>query len=177
MKIADTLNKRKSVRSYTGEQITKEELDAILTAAYAAPVGRRAYDTVMLTVINNPDLLARIDRSIAEYFGDPNLHPLYGAPTLILVSSTILEPPLDNSSYSNAAIVAHNMALEAAELGVGVCHIWGAPIGINRTPELLAELNLPEGFVPCCSVTLGKTQETYELREIPANRIRTDYID
>ena len=39
----------------------------------------------------------------------------------------------------------------------------------------MKELNLPEGYVPCCAVILGHTDETYEPREIPIDRIRTDY--
>lgn len=33
MELKEAMNIRKSIRSYTGEQISKEQLDAILTAA------------------------------------------------------------------------------------------------------------------------------------------------
>ena len=35
--------------------------------------------------------------------------------------------------------------------------------------------NLPEGFVLCCAICLGKTNETFEEREIP-DRISKAYI-
>jgi len=95
------------------------------------------------------------------------------APMQIIVSSA----SADNVGFSNAAIVVHNMALAAAELGVGACYIWGAVMAINQNPKLVQKLGLPEGFTPCCSIILGKTDEKYTLREIPADRIQTKFID
>ena len=40
---------------------------------------------------------------------------------------------------------------------------------------IIKELNLPDGFVPCCAVCLGKTNEIFEEREIP-NRISKTFI-
>lgn len=78
---------------------------------------------------------------------------------------------MENVTYSNAAIMIHNMALAATELEVGNCYIWGAVAAASHNPEILAKLKLPEGFIPCCAISLGKTNEKYELREIPADRI------
>ena len=79
--------------------------------------------------------------------------------------------------YSNAAIMAHNMALAATELGVGTCYIWGAIAAVSRNPEVLAELKLPEGFMPCCAMCFGKTDVAYECREIPENKIGRTIIE
>lgn len=173
MNTFEAIYSRKSVRSYTGEPVAETELNEILKAAYAAPVGRARYDSLHLTVITDKDYLSRWDRATAVSFGDPDIHPLYGAPTVILVSSTLAgEPEADNVSYSNAAIIVQNMAIAATELGVGSCHIWGAVRTLNVSPDLLAELALPEGMVPCCALIVGKTDEKYELREI-GERIET----
>lgn len=177
MTTMDTICSRKSVRSYTGENITANELDVILKAANASPVGMGQYDSLHLTVITNKELLAQIEASAAAMFGKPDMHPLYGAPTLILVSSRKPAPMMENVAYSNAAIMAHNMALAATELAVGSCYIWGATAAMSRNTELLAALRLPEGFIPCCALALGKTGETYALRDIPADRITASHID
>lgn len=136
------------------------------------------YEGVHLTVITNTELLDRIDAAGAAMLGKPDTHALYGAPMLILVSAKI--PPvkmMENVVYSNAAIIIQNMALAATELGVGVCHIWGATTAILNASDILGELNLPEGFTPCCAVTLGKTDYTYEIRAIPMDRIATNTIE
>lgn len=173
----ETICSRKSVRSYTGENITAEELEVILKAANASPVGMGQFDSLHLTVITNKELLAKIEASAAAMFGKPDMHPLYGAPTLILVSSRKPAPMMENVAFSNAAIMAHNMALAATELGVGACYIWGATAAMGRNPEVLAELKLPVGFIPCCAMCFGKTDDSYSLRDIPAVKIGKTIIE
>lgn len=177
MNTLEAICARKSVRTYTGEAITAEQLHTILKAANAAPVGMGQYEGVHLTVIESAELLSEIDAAGAAMFGKPDMHPLYGAPMLILIS--VKMPPvreMENVAYSNAAILTQNMALAATELGIGVCHIWGATMAILHQPDLLRKLHLPDGFTPCCAVTLGKTDFVYEVRDIPADRIVTNII-
>lgn len=176
MNTLETLYSRKSIRNFNGDGITEAELQEILKAAYAAPVGHALYDTLGLTVISNKELLEKWEKHMATVTGEPDLHPFYGAPTVILVSSVMPAAPMNNVKYSNAAIVVHNMALAATELGVGACHIWGATGVLDGNAELIRELKVPEGMVPCCAIALGKTDEKYIIREIPDNRIKTEYI-
>ena len=176
MNTLDAIYRRKSVRSYNGKNITEAELNQLLKAAYAAPVGMKAYDTLIMTVVTNQTFMDKLNADSAAMMGRPDTVPLYGAPTMIIVSSTLPGGARDNVAYSNAACIVENIALEAVELGIGTCHIWGAIRALNANPELVKELNLPEGYVPCCAVILGHTDETYELREIPMDRIQTDYL-
>lgn len=179
MNTLDTLYSRKSIRSYTGEQITAEELEVILKSACAAPVGMGKYEDVHLTVIQNPELLGKIDAAGAAMFNKPDSHPLYQVPTLILVSSKAPYPTkkiTENLAYSNAAIVVHSMVLAATELGLGACYIWGATSALSMDPELVAELNLPEGFILCGAAGIGKSTEAYSIREIPLDRIAKNVI-
>lgn len=126
MDFMDTILCRKSIRKYTGASISDAELQTILAAAQAAPVGRAKYDYLHLSVITDADLLKEIDHNAAVGFGNPDMHPLYGAPMLIIVSSKTDRESLGNTEYSNAAIVVHNMALAAVTLGTGHCDIWGS---------------------------------------------------
>lgn len=175
----DFINKlfsRKSIRKYTGEMIHEEDLNLILKAGNAAPVGRGRYDTLHLTVVSNPELINKIDKLTAEYLGKADAHPLYGAPIFIIVSVNEKSGLPDNVSYSNAAIVAHNMALAAMELRVGTCLIWGAIRAVNQSAEVLKELKLPQHFKPSCAIILGCTDDFYSLREIPDDRITRNSI-
>lgn len=177
MNTMETICSRRSIRSYTGENITAEELSVILKAANASPVGMGQFDSLHLTLITNKELLGKIEKATAIMFGKPDMHPLYNAPTLILVSSRIPAPMMENVAFSNAAIMVHNMALTATELGVGSCYIWGAISAISRATDILAELKLPEGFTPCCAISLGKTNDTYEIRNIPVDKIAKTIIE
>lgn len=166
MEVLQLMKNRKSIRSYTGEPVTKEQLDYILDAAYAAPVGAGKYDSVHMTIITNKELLAEIDKNGAEFFGQPDIHPLYGAPMLIVFSIN----NEGNVGSANVGIILQNMSLAATELGVGHCDIYGATAGLVQNKELTAKLNLPEGFTPTGAIILGQTDEKYEDREIPAER-------
>ena len=175
MNTLENLFSRRSIRTYNGENITEAELGQILKAAYASPVGRALFDTLNITVISNREFLNKWE----DYCESESGHrPFYGAPTVILVSSLIPSTDLKsvNVNFSNAAIIVQNMAIAATELGIGSCHIWGAVRFLNDNEELLQELNLPQGMVPCCAIILGRTDEKYELRDIPENKIKTDFI-
>lgn len=176
MNTLETIYSRKSIRAFNGENINENELKEILKAAYAAPVGRAMYDTLSMTVVSNKELLNKWEQHMAAATGNPDMHPFYGAPTVILLSSAIPSAQMSNINYSNAAIVVHNMALAATELGIGACHIWGAVGVLNGNAELIKELKVPEGMTPCCAIALGHFDGNYEVREIMENRIKTEYV-
>ena len=84
MNVFDAIVNRKSVRSYTGEPLTDEELDKLLAAANCAPVASAMYHTNHLTVIKDRELLAEIEKAFGAYAGREDVHPLYNAPVFIL---------------------------------------------------------------------------------------------
>ncbi|MCD8300597.1 MAG: nitroreductase family protein [Clostridiales bacterium] len=176
METLQTLKTRKSVRSYTGV-LTDEELSAVLAAGQTSPVGMGKFDTVHMTVIRNKDLLSEIDLAGGEFFGDPERHPLYGAPCLILISTAIDNPAMSNVPCSNAAILAETLALAAIDMGLGSCLIWGCIAGLNAKPELVAKLGLPEGQTATCGIVLGETAEDLAVRDIPSDKIAVTYMD
>ncbi|MCD8398670.1 MAG: hypothetical protein LUD12_16110 [Lachnospiraceae bacterium] len=63
----------------------------------------------------------------------PDSHPLYGAPELIIVSVKF-DPSTEAAGHANAAMIDHNMALAATELGVGCVYIYGAIAAIWMKP-------------------------------------------
>ena len=177
MTAMDSIFSRRSIRNYTGEAPGKEEIGQILKACYAAPVGMGRYDSLHITVVRDLEYLAALETEAGRQLGKENYHPLYGAPVLVIFSSVFPGIPTDNSSYSNCAILAQNAALAAVSLGLGTCHIWGAIRALNKAPHLLERLHLPEGFAPCCAITLGKTQEIYQPRAVQDGRILTSVME
>lgn len=53
----------------------------------------------------------------------------------------------------------------------------GVLAAVSNTPDLLAKLNLPEDYELLAAIGVGPTSETYEAREIPADRISVNVID
>lgn len=176
MEVSKAIRSRRSIRSYTNDVITEENLERILRAAQAAPIARALYDNMHLTIVTNAELLQKIDQATAEMTGNKTRPALYGAPMLVVVSEKIEDPAMENPLWSSAACMVENMALEAVNLGVGSVHIWGAVRALNKSPELLEALQLPEGFTPSCAIALGQTEEEYEPRDIPSDRIKENFV-
>ncbi|MCD7808754.1 MAG: nitroreductase family protein [Erysipelotrichaceae bacterium] len=175
MNTLDTLYSRRSIRNYNNEKVSDDDIKEILKAANAAPVGMGKYEDVHLTVITSEKILDSIRQAGVAMTHNPDGNILYGAPLFIVVSAK-LNGTNDNIAHSNAAIIDHNMAIACTELNLGCCHIWGGVTAINANPDILASLNIPEGFTPCCGLAIGHSDETYSLRDIP-QRIATNVID
>ena len=176
METLDVINKRKSIRAYKKEQITKEELNAIVGVANKAPNA----GPFQVTVIQNQEFLDEINKKTKEFMLNsqgfmrerasiPGYEPLYGAPTLIVISA-----PEGPFTQINVAASATTMILEATDLGLATCYVV-SPIAILT--RLKDKLNLPEDFTPVSGILVG-----YEApcdipspeREIPDN---INYID
>lgn len=147
-----TIATRKSTRVYTGKQISDEVLNAILAAGCAAPVGMGMYDSLHLTVIQDKEILKNISAGVAKAM-NMDSDPLYGAPTIVLVSSK--EPIAPGVDYTNAGAVIQNMLLAATDKGIGSVLIWGTALAVGAVDELRKALAIPDGFNPVCSAALG----------------------
>ncbi|HBF75055.1 MAG TPA: nitroreductase [Lactobacillus sp.] len=169
------LLERKSVRSYTGEPVTEKQREQLLKAAYASPVSMGQYDSLVLTVVQNPKLLSLIDDTAAKRFGREKM--LYGAPMLIIASVQLKGDASDNAAYSNAATVIENLNLAAVELDLGACHIWGALVAFADNDEVKEALKIDKGFTPVAGLVVGPTEDAYGDRNIPQNRIKTEILD
>ncbi len=175
METVKTMKTRKSTRSYTGA-LSEEDLEAVLFAGQAAPIGMAVYDVMHMTVIRDKDLLKEISRAGGEFFGDAERDTLYGAPCLIVISTPVPDPAEGNVPYSDCACMADHMHLAATDRGLGSCLIWGAIAGLNRKPEVVAKLGLPKRHIPCCGVVIGETTDELVERDIPADRISVTFI-
>lgn len=188
MKTMEAIANRQSCRAYTGEQLTESELQTILQAANAAPLAFGAYDEINLTVIQDAELLAKIDAAGAKLYGNPKLVRHF-APTLILVSCKMngrkpgflatffSEDKSDPYPYCNVACVVENMALAATDLGLGNVILGGPPLVFTTNPELSAELKIPDGFIPAIAIALGKATMPLKERKLTVAKIATDIFN
>lgn len=167
MKFKKLLKSRKTVRTYTGKAADKKDLQKILEAGEYAPAAMGKYENYLFTVVTDKKLLKAIDQEAAMMFGDLHSHPLYGVPTLILVSAK----KVDEMAWATAGIMGHNMVLAAEDKGYGACYIYGAVAALRNHPETIADLDLPDGFTPLCGVGVGETEEELEKRVIDKERV------
>ncbi|MBQ9476679.1 MAG: nitroreductase [Bacteroidales bacterium] len=151
--VLDALKRRRSIRRYKPEQITDEELRAVLEAGTWAPTGM-GYQDPWIVAVQNPALLDRISRMNRAILGSDS-DPFYGAPTYVLVFAS--DPAQWANSVCDGSLVLGNMMIAAHAIGLGSC--W-----INReremfsTPEgkeLMRELGLPDGLIGIGALALG----------------------
>ena len=103
METMKAIAKRKSTRAFDSEkQISKTELEAILAAGCAAPVGAGDYASLHLTVIQNKETLDKISKAVQTTM-KMDRDVLYGVPTVVLVSSS--EPKFPNVQYAKEALL------------------------------------------------------------------------
>lgn len=164
MTTMDAILTRQSCRGFKDEQITEEQLQQLLVAANAAPVGRGMFENVALSVLQDKALFAELEAAMKKMAPDyPNPHPLYNAPTGILVC--VPGEPVADVNWMNAACVMENILLAATDMGLGSTFIMGAIAAMRQNPELCAAAKIPEGFVPVCMAIVGHSAAEIARRE------------
>jgi nitroreductase len=163
MNTLDAIKARHSTRGFSDRQISDDDLKTILFAGGQAAVGGADFRSMKLYAVQDPELLKAIDESSAKM--RPGSHPLYGAPTLVVLASK--ESILKSIEYTNAGCVIQNMMVAAADLGIDSIYLWMSMYGINNDPELVKRLGFPEGFTCVGTMALG-----YEAKEFP--KIKAD---
>lgn len=177
MDILNVMKKRRSIRKYQDNQIGREDLEKIIEAGLYAPNaggGQRA----RIVAVHNKELtekigrlnLARFDRSRLSgghvsseqpsNIDDPTIkNGFYGAPTVCVIFGA------KNFLYSipDAFCCAENMALEAANLGIGSCIIARGEETFDNEAgmKLLKEWDIPDTDTARCFVTLGYCAGSY----------------
>ena len=168
----ETLNmikQRRSIRNYNPEQIKEEELQAVLESGLYAPY---AWETGKhFTVIQNKEMLERLNHLAKETMkqsesedlrkmgNSEEYHCMYHAPTLIIISGNEKAPiPV----HAECAAALQNLLVAAESMGLGTCWLYSVIMAFDspQGSELLKELQIPEGYKPYYSTTLGYKKDS-----------------
>ena len=169
--LMDIIKSRHSIRKYTGEQISREDLDKILEAGNFAPTaggGQRS----MMVAVHNTALTAKLGRmNLAKFsranlagsyvsaeqpsvIDNPNMKSgFYGAPTVVCIFCQ------DDFLFkvADAFCIAENMILQATELGISSCIISRGEETFDSEEgrSLAKRWGVPENYSCQCFVILG----------------------
>lgn len=152
MELMDAIMTRRSVRRFTDEPVTNEQLEQILRGAMNAPSAgnERPWRFV---VVRDPDALRRLSKVT------PFAKPLEGASAGIAICAdkrSLKYPgfwPIDCSAATqNLLLVAHSLGLGG--VWIGVHPIGPFKLGVRRA------LRLPRTIVPVSLVALGTPAQT-----------------
>ena len=119
----EVLYSRRSIRRYRPEQISREELDAVIKAGMCAASGKNGQSAIVIAVQDREtrDELSRLNAAVLGTKADP----FYGAPTVLIV----LSEAESNYAVQDGSLVLGNLMNAAKALGLGSC--W-----INRAKEV-----------------------------------------
>ena len=169
--IIECIHKRRSTRQFTDEQISPEQLNALLDAAIWAPSGGNN-QSWLFTAIQKKEVLIRLNELVREGFqmwNPDDSYPAklaakersqkdgycfyYGAPTLIIASNV---PNYDNAMV-DCALAMENVFLVAQSIGLGSCYInqlrW-----LRDDPGVrsyLSEFGIPKEYIICSAAAIG----------------------
>lgn len=135
---------RKSVRHYTDDAVETEKIEAILSAAMAAPSGKNArpWDFIVIT---RRDILDEMAERL------PYAKMLAQAHVAIAVCADRTKSPY---WYVDCSAAAQNILLAAHALGLGA--VWTATYPYRDRMDVVKELcGLPGSYDSLCVIPLG----------------------
>ena len=156
--VMKNLLERRSIRAYTGQKPTHEQLEQIMQAALYAPSGKNLQSWHFI-VVEDKAVMDRLEQLLARALGRPNYN-FYGAPVIILAANQ----RNGRNAMADCAAALQNIMLAAHDMGLGSC--W-----INQFRDVwedatvnacLAEIGLPEGYAVQCSAVIGYPAQTPE---------------
>lgn len=151
--IFDVLAERRSVRSYTGEEVSEEHLNVILEAACCAPSAGnlQAYEVVVVRDPERRKLLAKASYN-QDFMVEASVHLVFLA---VPSRSAARYGKRGEALYSlqDATIAATFAMLVAHALGYGTC--W---IGAFDDSRVAKVVEAPEDRRPVAIIVVGKTR-------------------
>lgn len=166
----ENLLTRRSCRSYEERQIQPEELEAILNAGQYAPTAMGTQSPI-IAVIQDKETLRTLEKLNATVMGNPNAHPFYGAPTVIVVFGDAQSPFCN----ADANLILGNLLNAANAVGVDSCYIWRARESFESDEgiSLKKALDIPDQYVAIGNVILGYGKPGGKNAAAPR---KTDYV-
>ncbi len=154
---------RRSVRSYTSEVVSKEEIEAVLEAGTWAPtgMGRQPWryiiieDRELIKYVSEETklLVQQMMPSLAKDFLTEEDVICYNAPVLILIC-TEDDAQWDRVNMQDSILAAQNIFLKAYELGLGTCYMGFVQL-LRYKPNVLKRVGVPDGYSLAVPFILG----------------------
>ena len=164
MDAIDAIMSRRSIRSYTDEKVSEEQIKTILEAAMAAPSAKSEQPWHFI-VIKNKELLNEISEAL------PNAHMAKDASLAIVVCADLDLEQSKGRAVQDCCISGENILLAAHALGLGA--VWTALYPDEERVEKARKLfDIPQKVIPLCIIPIGYPAE----EKTPENRFKKERI-
>ncbi len=173
--VLETIKARRSVRVYSNQQVSREDLEAILEAGTYAPSGMH-YETWHFTAIRNTEKLTELNDRIRQAFAKSNeprirergnnqsYNCYYHAPTLVIVSNETTQW----WAAMDCACAIENMFVAATSLGIASCWInqlGGVTCDDPDVRAFITQLGVPADHKVYGCVALGYLPKGAPMKE------------
>ena len=172
----DVIMSRTSIRSFTGEAVSQEQLETILKAGMAAPTAMNSQPW-RFVVVTDKETIANVFAS--GFRGE--MFTQAGAVIVVCGQSTVMRKPFGQPDapeqeqpnmfwYEDCSAAAENILLAAHALGLGAVWTAGYP-AMERVAPIAEALGIPENVIPLCVIPVGVPAENPEPKDkwIPEN--------
>lgn len=160
------IHNRKSVRNFTGESVTQNEIDILLNAAMAAPSADNCQPWEFIIVT---------DRKTLDKLGDvlPYAKMIFKAGAAIIVCGVPAKAHKQMEEYAviDSTLASQNILLAAEAIGLGA--LWTAAYPYpDRMKSISSILEIPPDVIPLNVIPLGhptgedKPKEKFNSRKI-----------
>ena len=166
MDALEAILSRRSIRRYTNDPVSDEQIENLLQAAMAAPSAHNEQPWHFI-VIKDRQILNQI----------PKFHPyaqmLKNAPVGICVCADLELEKDKGLGYwiQDCSAATENVLIAANTMGLGTCWLGVHPRD-ERKEAMVRLLCLPEHVVPLCIVAVGQPAESKK----PGERRKADRI-
>lgn len=163
MELNACIKGRRSVRAYTNEPVSKEQIEEILEAGTWAPTGMHR-EPWKFIVIEDRELIKYVSEetktamqkimpNLANQFRTEADVICYNAPALILICAEN-DARWKGVNMLDCVLAAENMFLKAYELGLGSCYMgYLAFLAGNR--EVMNKLGVPDNYELMVPLIIG----------------------
>lgn len=164
--VIENIMTRVSVRKFTGDKISNEQIDMLLRAAMAAPSAINKQPWAFI-VITDDAILAQLGEALP--FSRCNNNPACAIIPCGDMSKTI-EGEMGAFWVNDVSAATENLLLTAHAMGLGA--VWtGLHPDMNRVAMVQQMIGLPEHIIPLCIVPVGVPAEQPAVKDkyIPEN--------
>lgn len=154
METLDVIYKRRSIREFTDEKVTEDEIMTLLKAAFSAPTAVNAQPWEFIVVTDN-DILDNMKKQL--------IFARYNAPLAIVVLGNMklaFKGPDKDLWISDCSAAVENILLAATDIGLASVWIGVYPVK-SKIEQLKKVLEIPEEVIPLAIVYVG--HGNYEL--------------
>ncbi len=161
--VFQTILARRSIRSFTRQEVTHKTIMTLLTGAVRAPAVMHEEPCAFVVIQDRQLLQTLSDHTMPllnarpeiydvriQSWGHPGFNLFHDADTLIVICTRSTGP----FAEANCWLAAENLILAACGMSLGTC-IIGAALPAMKTPELKPEFGIPDQFEAVVPIVLG----------------------